>query len=236
MYLRTVDAREEVPVVASVDSMAASGGYYTVVASDHVVVKPASLVGSVGAVFSLPADSQPTEDIAVTGSGKLGGDSSRGWYYKTEGIRDAFLDAVVRHRGEALSVSREAVASGRLFTGIEAVEAGLADEIGSTDDAIERAATMAGLDSYDVRRYTGNVTRRFLTRSNYLAATSPRKTMVQPRYFLGSSSGRFPNYLLLPPELVRTAVTRGEVGNVTLGTAPANGTAAGSPEVTDDAP
>ena len=233
MYLRTVAATSAVPVVASVDSMAASGGYYVVAPSDHVVTKPASLVGSVGAVFPLPADAQPTEDVVVTGPGKLAGDSQRGWYYKTQTIRNAFLDAVVRHRGDDLTVSRATVASGKLFTGIEA---GLADDVGSTRDAIERAAAMADLASYDVRVYRGNATRRFLTRTNYLAATASRKTMVSPRYFLGSPTSRFPNQLLLPPELLRTAVDRGDA-NVTLVVPPANGSAPPTtPEVTDGGP
>jgi protease-4 len=216
MYLRTLALSEELPVVASVDNMAASGSYYTILGADHVVAKPSSLLGSVGAVFTPPSKSQPTDDVIVSGPSKLGGGSQRGWYYKTKSLQTAFLSAVMRHRAENLTVSRETVATAKLFTGSEAVEAGLADEIGSIRTAADRAASMADLAEYDTRIIYPNDTTRFITRSNYIASPATNKTMSSPTYFIGRPESRFPNTLFLPPNLVRTALVREAGPNETV--------------------
>lgn len=235
MYLRTLAATRDVPVVASVESMAASGSYYAIAPSDHIVAKPSSLVGSVGAVFIPPQEAQPTDAVIVTGPSKLAGASRRGWYYKTQSLQAAFLSAVMRHRGPNLTVSRETVATGKLFTGVEAVEAGLVDEIGSTRLAIERAASMAGLSEYDVRVIRPDGPTRFITRANYLASPAANKTMASPAYFVGGPSTRFSNTLFLPPELVRTGLLRQAGANETVRIRRPNGsrpTPTPTPEVT----
>jgi protease-4 len=208
MHLETLRAAEEVPVVASVDSMAASGGYYAAVGSDHIVAKPSSLLGSVGVAFTPPEQSQPTDDVVVTGPNKLGGASERGWYYKTETLQAAFLSAVTRHRGDDLTVSSETLSTGKLFTGIEAVEAGVADEVGGTRTAVQQAAARAGLSDYDVRVVRPSTSVRFITRSNYLASDAPNKTMASPTYFLGPPESRFPNHLMVPQDILGTAIAR----------------------------
>jgi len=203
MYLEISKTAEEMPVVSSVGSIAASGAYYAAVGSDRIYAKPASLVGNVGVLFTPPPDQEPNDIIIATGPSKLAGASERGWYYKTDALQEAFLSAVVEGRGDALEIPRERVATAELFTGAEAVETGMADEIGITRDAVEYAAAEAGLDSYDVTVLRPQSSTRFLTRSAYLASDAPNRTMVSVRYFVGEEGGnQYPNFLMIPRGIV----------------------------------
>jgi protease-4 len=203
MYFEASRTAEEMPVVSSVDAIAASGAYYAAVGSDRVFVKPASVVGSVGVLFTPPPELEPNDIILSTGPSKLSGASERGWRYKTEILKRAFLSAVVEERGDALEIPRERVATAELFRGHEAVQTGMADEIGGSRDAIEYAAAQAGLDSYDVTVLRPQSETRFITRSAYLASDAPNRTMVSARYFIGpEADNQYPNALLIPPGIV----------------------------------
>jgi protease-4 len=203
MYLEISRTAEGMPVVSSVGSIAASGAYYAAVGSDRIFVKPASLAGNVGVLFTPPPQVEPNDVVISTGPSKLAGASERGWYYKTDAIQDAFVSAVVEGRGDALEIPRERVASAEVFTGAEAVETGMADEIGSTRDAVEHAAAQAGLDSYDVTVIRPQSNPTFLTRSAYLASDAPNRTMISVRYFLGEETGnQYPNFLMVPRGIV----------------------------------
>ena len=203
MYLEISKTSEEMPVVSSVGSIAASGAYYAAVGSDRIFIKPASLAGNVGVLFTPPAPLEPNDIILTTGPSKLTGASERGWRYKTDALQEAFLSAVVEGRGDALEIPRERVATAELFTGAEAVETGMADEIGTTRDAVEYAAAEAGLDSYDVEVIRPQENTAFLTRTAYLASDAPNRTMVSVRYFIGEESGnQYPNFLMIPPGIV----------------------------------
>jgi protease-4 len=203
MYLEISKTSEEMPVVSSVGSIAASGAYYAAVGSDRIFIKPASLAGNVGVLFTPPAQVEPNDIILTTGPSKLAGASERGWRYKTDALQEAFLSAVVEGRGDALEIPRERVATAELFTGAESVETGMADEIGTTRDAVEYAAAEAGLDSYDVEVIRPQESTAFLTRTAYLASDAPNRTMVSVRYFIGEESGnQYPNFLMIPPGVV----------------------------------
>ncbi len=211
MYLQARRTAESLPVVASVDAQAASGAYYTILPSDAIYVKPSSTVGSVGVLFTPPPSVEPTDDIIATGPNKLTGADQRGWYYKTEALQSAFLSAVMSNRGEDLSLSRQQVATGTVFTGARAVENGLADAIGGVQTAVDRAASMAGLNDYDVRVIRPADATRFITRSNYLASNASNKTMSSATYLLGAPETRFPNFLMVPSSIVETALVHRSV-------------------------
>lgn len=218
MYLATERVAEGMPVVSSVDSIAASGAYYTAVGSDYIFAKPSSLVGSVGVLFVPPPELEPTDGIIATGPNKLTGADERGWNYKTEALQAAFLGAVETGRGDALELSRSEVATAELFTGAEAVENGMADEIGGTREAIAKAAEMAGLAQFDVRLMRPEGPATFVTRSAYLASDAPDKELVTARYFLGPRGTQFPSYLMLPPGIVRAALQRSAPADARLST------------------
>jgi protease-4 len=207
MYLEADKTAAEMPVVTSVDAIAASGAYYTAVGTDHIFVKPSSTIGSVGVVFPPPQEIEPSDSLITTGPAKRSGGSERAWKYNTESIKRAFVATVMRGRGDALELSAAEVASARVFTGVQAVDNGVADEVGGTRDAVEYAASEAGLSRYDVQVVRPNATAQFLTRAAYLASDAPDRELVSGRYFVGEQGG-FPNVLMLPPSVVRASMDR----------------------------
>lgn len=205
LYLQVKRTADEMPVVAYVDAMAASGAYYAAVGADHIMTKPASLIGSVGVIFVPPQQLQPIDGIVSTGPNKLTGADEREWLYKTENIQNAFVSAVMNAREDNLTIPQERVAEAEIFTGAQAVDNGMADEIGGLEDAAAEAARRAGFSRYDVKFLFPDLEASFLVRANYLASQHPNKTMGSPVYFIGEQT-RYPNYLMLPPGLVQQAV------------------------------
>ncbi|MDZ7701285.1 MAG: S49 family peptidase [Halobacteriales archaeon] len=207
LYLAVKRTAARMPVVVSVDSIAASGAYYAAAPADEVFVKPASLVGSVGVIFVAPQSVPPLDRLLITGPNKLTGADLREWSYKTEAIQNAFVGAVVDGRGDDLELTPEELAYAKLYSGGEAVDNGLADRIGGLEAAVRRAAQLAGLARWDVTTlgYTGPVT--FVTRSAYTTATAEQKRLVSPQYFVAAPEQTVaPTIVMLPPSVVRAAL------------------------------
>ncbi|MFB6156372.1 MAG: S49 family peptidase [Haloferacaceae archaeon] len=196
MYLQTKRTAKRMPVVTSIDAAALSGAYYTVAPSDRIYAKPSSLVGSVGVLANAPSDVEPNNIIATTGPNKLTGSDAREFYGILESLGNAFYNAVETSRGDRLKLSRTELAQGRFWAGSQAVQNGMADEIGGQQAAIAYAAEQAGLEDYDVKRLRPDGQARFLSRSNYLASEVPNKTMVGPSYLLGDES-ETPSFLMV---------------------------------------
>jgi len=234
MYLQADKTAAEMPVVTSVDAIAASGAYYTAVGTDRIFVKPSSVIGSVGVIFPPPGQIEPSDNLITTGPNKRAGGSERAWKYKTESIKRAFVAAVMRGRGDALELSRAEVASAEVFTGVQAVENGVADELGGTRDAVEYAASEAGLSRYDVRVVRPESSVQFLTRAAYLASDAPERELVSGRYFVGQQGG-FPNILMLPPSVVRASMVEPAAETVSVGSGSGNGTATSNASVAPNA-
>lgn len=152
LYLEVRKLREEKPVVIVMNGIAASGGYMMAVAGNEVYAQPSSLVGNIGVIVggisTLP--SLPSERTIGTGPQKLSGASREHWFDMINRLRNAFVGLVVEERGDRLRLTPEQVSHARLYVGVEAVEYGLADAIGSDGDAIVRAAELAGLSDYEV--------------------------------------------------------------------------------------
>jgi protease-4 len=201
LYLQTKRTAEEMPVVTSVQASALSGAYYTVAPSDRIYAKPASLVGSVGVLANAPVDQEPNDIVATTGPNKLSGGSEREFYYILESLGNAFYNAVESQRDGRLKLSRTELAQARIYSGAQAVENGMADEIGGQQAAIADAAERAGLDDYDVEVLRPGGTAQFLSRGNYLGADVPNKTMVGPDYVI-DDEGSSPTFLMLPASYV----------------------------------
>jgi protease-4 len=149
LYLSVQRTAAEMPVVASVKSTGASGAYYAMLPARDIYVTPASIVGSVGVRAASPTPSLPGE--VKSGPDKASGtaDQRRA---QVETLQRAFVGSVMKHRSDDLSLSRTDVAHAKVYTGARAVDNGMADRIGSTPEAIERAASAAGLEDYDVYR------------------------------------------------------------------------------------
>ncbi|MEX0822839.1 MAG: signal peptide peptidase SppA [Balneolaceae bacterium] len=164
-YIR--QASEKVPVVASMGTVAASGGYYMAMGADTVVAGENTITGSIG-IFNLLFNVQElTEE-------KIGLDyetiktheyadlydlttpftpaESRVIQQNVENGYEAFLDRVAEGRGMTRDEVHE-VAQGRVYTGTAALEAGLVDIIGDIDRAVEVAAEMAEIEEYKLDTY-----------------------------------------------------------------------------------
>lgn len=156
---------EEKPIFASIGASAASGGYYLACGADEVYVSPQSIVGSIGVVSGKLTFGGLYEKIGISVTrrtrGPLGGmfNSVEPFNERQRSavrqamlrIYEQFLDRVTIGRGQRLpDVTR--IAAGRLFTGRQAVDNGMADALGSLDDAIAGAAARAELaeGGYDV--------------------------------------------------------------------------------------
>lgn len=147
MYTAVERTAQEMPVIAAVDSIGASGAYYTMLTADDIYVTPTAQVGSVGVAGPAPMPSGPNEGNSAPDKGTFHPDDDRA---QTETIQEVFLESVMEHRGDELELDREEVAHARTYVGVEAVENGYADEIGVVDDAIYDAADRAGLNSFEV--------------------------------------------------------------------------------------
>lgn len=151
-------ARPEVPVVAVIEDIGASGGYYIACASDVIIAHPTSVTGSIGVMvqtFSISGTmkllridakavtSGPRKDMASPFKPLNSKDLAilKGMvdeYYKK------FLDVVAEGRDNLTAEKIKALADGRVYTGLQAKENGLVDEIGYLEDAIELAKRRSG--------------------------------------------------------------------------------------------
>lgn len=201
-YLAVKRLAEEKPVVASVDAVGASGAYYTLLPSDVVYAKPASIVGSVGVVAPLPQQAEPNDVIGATGPDKLSTDGVRTFRYRMETLKRAFANAVMLHRGDELTIPRSRVVEAGVYSGAEAVRTGVVDEIGGTQTAIARAAELAGVERYRVSVRHTNETVTFVSQVAYLASSHSQKELVSPGYLtgVGTPGATYGTFLMIPPQ------------------------------------
>lgn len=150
IYLEVLKLREEMPVVASVEGLAASGGYYAVLATDPIYVKPSSTVGNIGVWSFVPEEIGVNDQVLASGPFKLTASNRDAFLRQIEGIKQEFLVTVDAHRGERLVISPADLAQGLAYQGREALELGLVDHLGGRQEAIETAATLAGLANYEI--------------------------------------------------------------------------------------
>ncbi len=151
LYMAVRKTSQEMPVVAAVRGIGASGAYYAMLPAETIYVTPASLVGSVGVRGSEPFSGDIPGQIE-TGPDKNGGFTADEARAQIETMREAFIGSVFNHRGDDLELTREQVSYAKVYSGAHAVENGMADEIGTTSSAIQEAANRAGLENYKVVR------------------------------------------------------------------------------------
>jgi len=148
------------PVVASMSSVAASGGYYIAMLADEILASDTTITGSIGVGALFPTVQRTLDKLGVHVDGfgttglagqlrldrPLGDDARR---ILTASVSDAyriFVDKVATARGMPFEQA-ESVARGRVWTGADARDRGLVDRIGGLDEAIEAAAERAGLEA-----------------------------------------------------------------------------------------
>ena len=155
------------PVVASMSSLAASGGYYIAMDADRIVASPATLTGSIGIFAIFPTFQRSLERLGVHTDG-VGTTALSGEFRVDRPMGDATKDLLqqsLEHgyrdfigrvaKGRKMSVEAvDAVAQGRVWAGADAKRNGLVDELGGYHQAIEAAAKLAKLGKdYDVEYF-----------------------------------------------------------------------------------
>ena len=150
------------PVVASMSSVAASGGYWISVGADRVFASPTTITGSIGIFGMFPTYQRAAEYLGLAndgvGSTPLSGqlrpdramtdDTKRLFQLVIEEGYDDFIGRVATYRGMQ-KTEVDAVGQGRVWTGADALERGLVDELGGMEDAIAFAAELVDLAEDD---------------------------------------------------------------------------------------
>jgi len=162
---QAIDEMEK-PKVVYMREMATSGGYYISTPADSIYADPNTITGSIGVVAVFADMSGLFEKIGVnvtaitSGSSKDIGSPARKMTEEEkeimQGIVDEifleFKDVVIEHRKGKLNMAEfNKILDGRILTGRQAKSIGLVDELGTKQDAIDRAAELAGLPEEEVR-------------------------------------------------------------------------------------
>lgn len=152
IYHTMLKLREVKPLVVSIDTMAASGGYFMAVASNYIYAPASAYVGNVGTRGGRPMDPMIYPEELSSGPYKLSGGSRFDQIRQLDLVSEAFVSSVVFQRTNnapnPLTLSAEEVAEARIYLGSESQALGLIDGEGSRTDAIEKAAELAGLTSW----------------------------------------------------------------------------------------
>ena len=169
IYNALMNAKQEgKKIVASMGSVAASGGYYIAAAADKIVANPGTLTGSIGVKMEYPNLEKLLEKIGVkeivikSGEYKDVGSPFRNISERErkllqdviDDVQSQFVEAVATGRGMSLAEVR-AIADGRIFTGRQALELKLVDRMGDLTASIQLAGELAGIKGKP--RVTGRV-------------------------------------------------------------------------------
>ena len=147
------------PLIASMGSMATSGGYYVASACEKIIANPGTLTGSIGVIMQLSNVEELMKKVGVRGYNiKSGANKDIGSPFQplspegkeilqslVDNVHSQFVSAVAKGRGMNEAQVRK-LADGRVYSGAQAKELGLVDQFGTLDDAIEFAAKRVGLE------------------------------------------------------------------------------------------
>ncbi len=147
------------PVVASMGAVAASGGYYVSMAADAIVANPGTITGSIGVVTGKLIARHLKDRLGVASDAVRTNANADAWssnapftaeqQARVEAEADLFYTDFVERVAQGRGMSTEAVeaiAQGRVWTGADALERGLVDELGGLRTAVRRAKVLAGID------------------------------------------------------------------------------------------
>lgn len=160
------ELKKEKPVIVSMGDYAASGGYYLSCCADTIVAEPTTLTGSIGIFGLYPNVQGLTEKIGLdfdvvktnrfadfgTPGRPLNADESSLMQMMVNEGYDLFLERCAQGRGMTKE-EVDKVGQGRVWTGADALELGLVDELGGLDRALEIAVEKAGVEHYTLMSY-----------------------------------------------------------------------------------
>ncbi|MGO1297109.1 MAG: signal peptide peptidase SppA [Vibrio sp.] len=151
------------PVVVSMSSLAASGGYWISMAADKIIAQPTTLTGSIGIFSVIPTFEKGLAKLGIATDGV--GTTPFAGEGVTSGLSDGakqamqlaidhgyqrFISLVGQYR-DMSNQQVDKIAQGHVWTGQDAVKNGLVDQLGDFDDAVDAAAKLAKLKHYNVR-------------------------------------------------------------------------------------
>ena len=154
------------PVVVSFGDVAASGGYYIAAGANKIIAEPTTITGSIGVFGTIPNVSELASDIGVNAE-QVGTNANSADYsvfepmsntFRTtieesiEETYNTFVGLVADGRGMTFD-EVDAIASGRVWSGVDALNNGLVDELGGLDRAIQVAAELSETSEYSIRNY-----------------------------------------------------------------------------------
>jgi protease-4 len=148
------------PVIASMGSMGASGGYYAALGAENIIANPGTMTGSIGVIVKFPnleglfekigyksevIKSGPLKDIGASNRA-ITEEERRTMQNLIDNVYNQFVRDITEARALPVETANE-MADGRMFTGEQAFDVGLIDSLGNFTDAITMAADMGGLDT-----------------------------------------------------------------------------------------
>ena len=160
--------KQEKPVVVSMGDYAASGGYYISCNADYIYAEPTTVTGSIGIFGLLPNMKKLADKVGISMDGvethkHSNFDSNiitKGMTAEERAMMQAEInrgyDLFTRRCAEGRGMSQDsikAIGEGRVWSASRALQIGLVDELGSLQDAINKAAELAELDKYEVEEY-----------------------------------------------------------------------------------
>ena len=158
--------KETKHIVVSMGGTAASGGYYISTKADKIVALPTTMTGSIGVIYQVTNIEGLLEKLGIQIEIFKGGKyKDMYWGFREltpeeeeimQGMVDEYYEQFIDVVAEGRELSREEVrnlATGQIYTGTEAKELGLVDELGGLDTAINLAAELAGIETAIVEYY-----------------------------------------------------------------------------------
>lgn len=154
-------------LVISMGDLAASGGYYLSAMADSIFAQPNTLTGSIGVFSLIPNPARALDEklgvrFDTVRTGPYSADFTvmfpwterEGTYLQQR--TDAYYELFLNKVAEGRHMTRDevhAIAQGRIWSGKKALEIGLVDKLGTLDDAVNAAATLAGIKEYRIKEY-----------------------------------------------------------------------------------
>ncbi|MCE5334388.1 MAG: signal peptide peptidase SppA [Desulfobacteraceae bacterium] len=159
IYRELKRASEVKPVVASMGSVAASGGYYIACAANHVMANPGTITGSIGVIIHFPNLRELFDKIGYqmttikSGQFKDLGNPGREMTPEEEAVLQGMIDETYGQFVRDVSSARKLpeddvrkIADGRIFVGEKARELKLIDQLGNFEDAVDKAAELGKIE------------------------------------------------------------------------------------------
>jgi len=165
IYHAIQQCAEKKPVIVSMGSVAASGGYYIACGAQHIIAQPTTITGSIGVVGGKLTFGGLLDKIGITTYGYQRGKNAQMFTTTrpftpnervkiTKIMQDVyriFTSRVQAAREKKLKGTLDYLAQGKIYTGEQALQVGLVDQLGGLQDAIELAAKQAQIDKYHLR-------------------------------------------------------------------------------------